>query len=181
MRIAGSSSFIACAALALGAAAGADDSLPAHPCAQLRDDGARLACYDHAFGKPGGEAPSAPPPELPQPPPQPQSLPPPAAEPQPPALDRFGFTTRQVERTNPAAEKPVAVPDRIQATVTAITYRSDGKFTATLDNGQVWSQAETNTKVRPAVGETVTVRRATLGSYLLTGRLGLATRARRVR
>lgn len=127
------------------------DEAPKHSCAQVRDAAARLSCYDEAFGKPA----------------------------LPIGMDQFGLTPDQIERAKPAAERAAA--DRLTAMVTAVEYRGNGRFVATLDNGQWWSQAETNPKVRVAVGDSVTVRRAALGSYLLTSERGLATRVKRIR
>jgi hypothetical protein len=59
--------------------------------------------------------------------------------------------------------------------------RSGDRFVATLDNGQVWSQTETNTRIDVRVGDTVTIRRGALGSYLLSDGEGLATRVKRLR
>jgi hypothetical protein len=59
--------------------------------------------------------------------------------------------------------------------------RRGGRFVATLDNGQVWSQTETNTRIEVRVGDSVTIRRGALGSYLLSNAAGLATRVKRLR
>lgn len=143
-----------CMALALVSAPHAmADEAPKHPCARVRDAAARLACYDEAFGKP----------------------------PLPIESEQFGLTPDQIERARPAAERAAADVQKLTATVTAVEYRGNGRFVATLDNGQLWSQVETNTKVRVAIGDSVTVRRAALGSYLLTSGRGIATRVRRVR
>jgi hypothetical protein len=96
---------------------------PSHPCAQVRDDTARLRCYDEAFAQP---------------------------------------------------------VDDLTATVTAVERGAQGRFVATLDNGEVWAQTEITSKVDVAVGDVVKVRRASFGSYLLTGRQGIATRVKRL-
>jgi hypothetical protein len=67
------------------------------------------------------------------------------------------------------------------ATVTAVEKRRDGKFVATFDNGQVWEQSELNSRADVRVGDAVTVRRAALGSYLLSTREGIGTRVKRLR
>jgi hypothetical protein len=59
--------------------------------------------------------------------------------------------------------------------------RLDGNQTFIMDNGQVWAVivAEENRRARP--GATVTVRKASLGSYLLSVENGgAALRVRRV-
>ena len=51
----------------------------------------------------------------------------------------------------------------------------------TLANGQVWDQVEAVPSFQPRAGDPITVRQASLGSYLLRGRVGAPVRARRVR
>jgi hypothetical protein len=48
-----------------------------------------------------------------------------------------------------------------------------------LDNAQIWSQSEINSKANVRVDDLVTVRRAVLGSYLLVTGVGVATRVTR--
>ena len=145
------------ASLALG---GFTPALPAadaakHPCANVRDDTDRLACYDQAFGKPA--EPVATPPEA-----------------------QFGYTEQEAKRQAGKAPEPEG-PKAITAAVTSLDRQRDGKFVVTLDNAQVWSQSEINSQADVAVGDTVTVRRGVLGSYLLVTKAGIGTRVRRVK
>ena len=126
---------------------------PRHPCAQVHGDTERLACYDKAFGKPAEAAATT---------------------------EQFGFTGAQLERDSGAPEKPEG-PASVTAKVQAVEMRRDGKFVATLDNAQVWSQSELNSKADVQVGDAVTVRRGLLGSYLLVTKAGIATRVKRVK
>jgi hypothetical protein len=90
----------------------------------------------------------------------------------------------------PAAPKPLpepentwtpkAVPEKFSAHVSEIEWRN-GVFVATLDNGQVWIQSERDTRVQLAEGDTVNIRRASLGSFLLSSEQGIATRVKRLR
>lgn len=89
----------------------------------------------------------------------------------------------------PAAPKPLPeppparaddLPERFTAVVSKVEWRN-GVFVAHLDNDQVWIQSERDSRVRLAVQETVTIRRASLGSHLLSGKQGIATRVRRIR
>lgn len=174
----------ACSVIAASAQAA---SGPTHDCARVTDDTARLACYDQAFGRPVQTPPPAAPVAEVVPPtvtPTPATVPAPVPEAKPaeaPAAPagEFGFKRGEIERAKDEGEKPPAI-DSITAKVTAIESRR-GQFTATLDNGQVWSQIEINSKVHLEAGDDVTVRRAVFGSYLLTGPQGVATRVRRVR
>jgi len=161
-------------ALVAASACSAVSAAETHACAGIVDDARRLACYDHAFGKPA-----------PQPAPgatasgaaaTPATV---AATASPPPQE-FGFKRGELERQKSEDEKPPGAADSLSAKVTAVESR-EGRFTITLDNGQTWSQSETNSRVQLAAGDAVTVRRALLGSYLLTGPQGIATRVRRVR
>ena len=126
-----------------------------HPCARIRDDAERLACYDHAFGK---------------------SATPVAAAPK----GQFGFTEQEVARSKGETAEPTT-PASVMATVTSLDRRRDGKFVVTLDNAQVWSQSEFNSQADVEIGDTITVRRGALGSYLLVTKAGIGTRVRRVK
>jgi hypothetical protein len=75
---------------------------------------------------------------------------------------------------------PPAVPEKFTAAVSKIEWRN-GVFVATLDNGQVWIQTERDSRVQLQVQETVTVRRASFGSYLMSGRQGIGARVRLLR
>ncbi len=57
-------------------------------------------------------------------------------------------------------------PDHIQAKVTRVDTSPLGRVRLSLDNGQAWTFSATDTLIRP--GDTVTIKRGTLGSFLLT-------------
>ena len=80
----------------------------------------------------------------------------------------------------PAAGRPEPVPERFTATISKIEWRN-GVFVVTLDNGQTWIQSERDSRIQLEPQESVTVRRASLGSYLLAGKQGIAARVRRLR
>lgn len=125
-----------------------------HPCTHVRDDADRLACYDQAFGKPEE----------------------PVAVPE----TQFGYTEQEAQRQAGKAPEPEG-PRSITAAVTSLDRQRDGKFVVTLDNSQVWSQSEYNSQADVSVGDTVTVRRGALGSYLLVTKAGIGTRVKRVK
>jgi hypothetical protein len=73
-----------------------------------------------------------------------------------------------------SAPKPL---DHITAKVTGVSYNYFRRFTVTLDNGQVWRQAESDTKVArfgDDGGEAVTISRGFLDAFSLVidGRWG---------
>lgn len=78
------------------------------------------------------------------------------------------------------AEKDVS-PDRADFTVKAIATGADGKYRFTMENGQVWRQVDTaklrNLGKGPWAAE---IRKASLGSFLLTVGKSAAVRVERV-
>jgi hypothetical protein len=95
---------------------------------------------------------------------------PPAPPNSAPAPEQFGL---------PATES--AREETISSGIQTVERRRDGKFVVSLENGQTWQQTELNSRVQLRVGEPVTVRRAALGSYLLSNAEGFATRVKRLR
>jgi hypothetical protein len=70
-------------------------------------------------------------------------------------------------------------PEQIKAVVDQVTEDRLGNLSVVLDNGQTWTFMETGGSLRP--GEVVTVKRAALGSFLLTTRARRSYRVRRLR
>jgi hypothetical protein len=66
-------------------------------------------------------------------------------------------------------ERPRPVPrgpQKIEARVARISADLHGNVSVILDNGQTWSVREPDPRLQS--GDTVTIRQAALGSYLLT-------------
>lgn len=176
-------------AISLAIAAGVPAASAAtHPCAAVADDAQRLACYDAAFERPSPPvAVTASKAESPSPAraatPAQAALPTQAALPAQAAptatADDFGLTEHAKRSLDPDPEK--RKPASLTAGVTAVTRGRDTRFVLTLDNGQVWRQIETLSQARVSVGDTVTIREASLGSFLLVTSNRIATRVRRVR
>jgi len=80
-----------------------------------------------------------------------------SADPNDPA--NFGLTRRQVE------PHPGGAPSSVKSTVDQITENRLHKITVVLDNGQTWSFIEPDPRLRP--GDSVTIKRASLGSFLM--------------
>ena len=72
--------------------------------------------------------------------------------------------------TSPKAQAKVEEKEvkQIEARVTAVRVRPAGEQVLTLDNGQVWSQTEKKEFPKFEVGDVVVIKRAMLGSFLLT-------------
>ena len=71
-------------------------------------------------------------------------------------------------------------PARIAARVQSVTRTRVGQMVVTLDNGQIWQQGNGEPDVRLDVGDTVTIKKAALGSYILSTPAGRSFRVRRL-
>lgn len=149
-----------CSAVWAAAAAAPPQASPRalQACAEIGEDRERLACYDrlagHASGADAGQTLAAPP-----------SVPvaaPGAAQPVAAsagaAKESFGLYAAEHPAPPPAAPSVVA---RIEA----LSHSADGRATVTLEGGQVWELDAADPLL--AIGDTVRIRRAALGSFLL--------------
>jgi len=183
-------------ALPAWAASGSDGA----SCVAVNDDAARLACYDRAFGRKAagsstaatataaaaaagtaatGAAAAAPKSPAVASPTAPRAAPAPAAPKDPVA--EFGLTEASKQARDPAkAAEAAAAPTSVTGKVISVRFRKYGEFVVTLDNGQVWEQNEPMSSAVVRVGDTVTVKKAVLGSYTLVTAARVATKVRRV-
>jgi hypothetical protein len=156
---------------------------PATPCGDIEDDQTRLACYDAASGRPDRTNKSADAVGLPQ-----QSAPTAVAlpalagadGPAPPSAHQSAATFGLSAEQQSVAESG---PGKITARVDSVAAQSHiGRWTVTLDNGQVWQQRETTAETnRPQPGDQVTISKAALGSFLLYAPGRGLSRVKRVR
>jgi hypothetical protein len=140
-----------------------------HPCASIVDDAARLACYDQAFGRPvgAGSAKAAAPAAAV------------AVDPAVKAREDFGLSEPQKRASEPSQS---AAPTSVTGKVVELTRRAvTGEATVTLDNGQVWTELQAFSGVVLRKGDVVTIRSASLGSFLLVTPRNVATRVRRLK
>jgi hypothetical protein len=131
-------------------------------CAAIRADTERLACYDRLSVSfqaqsrtPSGD--SAPRPKPAQP-----------AD----AVQTFGLSKQQLH------EAP-QTPEAVTGAVKSISTDANGNVYVLLDNGQTWTFADANALLR--VGDTVVVKRAALGSFLLSTPSRRTYRVRRIK
>ena len=129
-------------------------------CADITEPLQRLACYDQVAERPTGSMASATPAA-------------PAAPAAAPPKKSFGLYTAE----HPA---PPPVTDAlITAKVISLGSNSRGRSTVTLEGDQVWELDSPDPVL--AAGENVTVRRGTLGSFILTTAAGRLHRVHRIR
>jgi hypothetical protein len=154
-------------------------------CALIEADDKRLSCYDaHFRGRKvevqsperAGQEERSP---LAAGPPADGSLTPGRAvepEPRAPAAgakvrapeEEFGLTPAQLaERDREDSSAPEL--DQLEARVASLERTGAGHFVLTLDNGQRWIEVAPSQRVRFRAGESVTIRRAALGSFLARG------------
>jgi hypothetical protein len=141
-----------------GQAAG--DNSP-QACAALTDNQRRLACYDDIFRRSPAPAAGT------------------AAELVTADAD-FGLSEAAKRARDPGKAK-TEMPQSITSKVTAIGRQPAGELVVTLENGQVWTQVSVDPRATLAVGDAVTIKKASLGSHLLVTPMRYATSVRRVK
>ncbi|MBL8129842.1 MAG: hypothetical protein JNM64_19555 [Chloroflexia bacterium] len=147
-----------------------------YACADIQGDSERLACFDEAVGR------------LRQAEQQGRVVTVDRAQVDNLERQAFGFNLPDFARVFPSLSSvtggndapPRETLESVELQVREVLTRSDGHTRFIMTDGQVWEQvlAESARNVRP--GDTVTVRRAALGSYMLSpARSGPAHRVRR--
>lgn len=135
-------------------------------CMREPDDARRLACYDREMVRLLSPATS-----------DESTAAAPTTTPELSAEERFGFSESEARKKQNVDEAPKL--ERLRATLTRIAQRPHGELVMTLDNGQVWVQKQAASfDVR--VGDTVTIKAAALGSFLMSTASGRSTRVTRV-
>ena len=167
------------AALAFACAQSAEVSVPMSvlkKCADISEQLKRLACYDQVAERPTGSTASTAAPVAKA---APSSASAPAADAAPSAAGaataKQSFGLYSVEHPAP----PPTVEAVISAKVISLGSSSRGHPTVTLEGDQVW-ELDSGDPVL-AAGQMVTVKRGTLGSFILTTAAGRLHRAHRVR
>ncbi|UAB79104.1 hypothetical protein INR77_05285 [Erythrobacter sp. SCSIO 43205] len=137
---------------------------PYAPCAEIADDSERLACFDATYAREG------------------ELLAQRAAAARQESVENFGLSDFQIREREEAERGPDAVTEldeegQIAATVVGV-FANDrsGKRIFTLDNGQIWAEAQVSRMKRnPREGQSVTISKASLGRYQLRvdGRSGV--------
>jgi len=141
-------------------------------CANESDDAQRLRCFDAVVANlrktPAAPAATA---AAPSPAAQAPSSPPPAAAPT--AEQRFGA------RGDISPDKHEEI-DELTGTVTELGTKPHGELIVTLDNGQVWAEKQSGSKVKLKVGDAVKIERGAMGSYTLLAN-GRSSKVSRIR
>lgn len=151
-------------------------------CAAEKDSLARLVCFDREVAKYTQSSASVAPAPTP-----PVRVSPPAATvaPTPPPVasqpgDDFGVAGQLARKRKAEKEETGEAIKELHASVSKLTNKPYGEFVVTLDNGQVWQQNEAKSTFLIKEGETVIIRPAKFGSYMLTTGSGATTRVHRI-
>lgn len=154
----------------------AADGASPQQCATIDDDRQRLACYDGIYRAPAGPVAAAGAGATVAAEAATTAVPPAPVAPS----DDFGLTEAAKRARDPELAKET-MPESITATVAAVGRRPAGELIVTLENGQVWTQVSVDQRARVAAGDSVTIRRAALGSFMLVTQSRYATRVRRAK
>jgi hypothetical protein len=131
---------------------------PLRTCVAIRNDTERLACFDAAVAhiESGTAAPSH--------------------------ENMFGASaaSRAPVKRDPA-EPPKEDLREISGKIVALGRSEGGMTLLTLDNDQVWRQQDADATLTLEIGDSVTITRASLGTFRLTDKRGRSARFRRVR
>lgn len=134
-------------------------------CAAEKDDARRLACFDAAVDRaqaaPANQAPAVVAAPLSQ-------------------EEKFGLRGElKQEKAQKAPE--LQELEQLQAQVTKVSVKPHGELVVTLENGQVWTEIQTNSGARVKAGDRVAIKAGALGSFLLVAPNGRSTKVTRVR
>jgi hypothetical protein len=191
------------AILAACAAGGAlaEDPNALTQCSSISNDAERLACFDRVASRasaskaspssPAAGPPAAAPvraapaaaPVSAAPAAAPVSAAPAASTPVPAGAsnaDDFGISKVQKERNGAASSSSAKIKTSLTARVTGFREGPNKRPRVLLDNGQSWEYEEDGDNLL-AVGDSVTIRRASLGSFLLVTPAKISHRVRRIR
>jgi hypothetical protein len=131
---------------------------PLKACVDMRRDSERLACYDRAVAaiESGATAPT----------PSPENM--------------FGANVDTEDPPEDSDNKRDELR-QISGAVTSTRHADDGMIVVTLYNGQVWRQQDGNVTLTIDSGDTVTVVRASMGTFRITDKRGRSARFKRLR
>lgn len=166
-------------ALGCGAPLSSVAAEQSHSCSVIDDASQRLDCYDAVFGRPAA-ATTDPVSPVPAVTPTVTATTTVAATADPVAQQRaeFGLSEAAKKARDPQQS---AQAESITDTLTTLGQRPTGELVFNLQNGQVWMQIEAGTRTRVKAGDTVTIRKGALGSFLLVGPDRMPVRVRRTR
>lgn len=146
----------------VGTSASAAETLPPQfqTCVSMRRDSERLACYDKAAALIQSDGESAPAPSQ---------------------ENMFGANGDIAQTSDAHRQTKRQELRQISGLVTSLRHLDDGMIVIELDNGQVWRQQDSDISLTVSAGDTVTIVRATLGTFRISDKRGRSARFKRLR
>jgi hypothetical protein len=92
-------------------------------------------------------------------------------------VDTFGMTG-ELQRKEGGTSPPKL--DKLTAHITGVSYKPYGEAIVTLENGQVWEEAETGMHLPLRSGDSATIERGVLGAFYMSTAHVLGIRVKRV-
>jgi hypothetical protein len=80
-----------------------------------------------------------------------------------------------------AKTEPAENSGSVSSTIASLRRLSDGRHQATLANGEIWTQTEADARTEMRIGEAITIRPASFGSFQMELASGLRTRVKRTK
>jgi hypothetical protein len=93
--------------------------------------------------------------------------------------DQFGMTADVAHQRNPGVSRPQQ-SEALTGKIVALREGAQGQLIFTLDNGQVWAQAESRPGIRFAVGDAVRLEHGAMSSLWLSADHERKTRVKRI-
>jgi hypothetical protein len=94
--------------------------------------------------------------------------------------ENFGMTAPIAHQRDPSAPANKK-SDRLAGTISALRQEAYGNLVFTLDNGQIWEQAEPEIGMHFSIGDAVQIEHGTFTSLWLTASHHRSTRVRRIK
>jgi hypothetical protein len=139
-------------------------------CAAIVASGPRLDCYDALAERPPATTAAGTT--------TPPAVAPPVVAPTAPAAPARADDPAAFGLTNAQLHVAPAGPESIQAVVARVNVDRQGTVSVRLDNGQTWVLVDPDPRLN--AGDVVTIKRAALGSFLMTMPSRRSARVRRV-
>lgn len=93
--------------------------------------------------------------------------------------DQFGMTVDIARKRDPVAAAK-SENEALSGKIAALQEAPHGEYIFTLDNGQIWIQAELRTSIRFAVGDAVQIEHGAMSSLWLSADHHRKTRVKRI-
>jgi hypothetical protein len=140
-------------------------------CMGEHDSAKRLACYDREVGRAADASRDS----LRSAPVGARTAPQAAPERSP--EQTFGMTPQLQQKESGARKSPTL--DKLTAHIASIASKPRGEMIVTLDNGQVWEEAEVTSHLDLHPGDEVTLRKGMLGAFYMSSRQVRGLRVKR--